>query len=113
MSLSTAKDILLPIAAIFIVCPVLLAGMLWVGLTFGPLSIIILMVGAGVAAALGLVGIALYERRNIDLAKRRLMIAEAKVSEAERRLAELEANQRNNLADIPPSFDPTADGHNP
>lgn len=114
MKLSTAKDILLPIAAMFTICPVLLVGIGWVGFTFGPLSIFFLFLGAGIAACIGLLAIWRYERGNVDLAKRRVMIAQSRVNEAERRLAALEAEQAPHpVYNVPSDFDPSADGKNP
>lgn len=63
MNTNTLKDILLPFAAIFTICPIGLALMAVIVHYFGPLSIIFVIFGIGVLSLIGYLLVVRYERR--------------------------------------------------
>lgn len=96
MKLSTLKDILLPVGAIFTLCPILLAGMIWIMDTFGPESIFYVMIGIGAEALLALMLIRIYEKRKAAIDRARLALSEGTpLTDRQRRLLGIDGEGHN------------------
>lgn len=69
MNLQNIKDALLPIAAIWTICPVVL-GIVWLlAEAFGPIVIPFIFVGTGILAGIGWLVIDRYQKRKAAEAK--------------------------------------------